>query len=364
MLIDVLEIILITYNRKRYLKRTLEQLFAENSPVRNINITILDNVSTDGSFEVIQEYAQKFPNLRHIRHNRNIGGVANSLRAFEMATKKYIWVLCDDDRYDWSNWGEVENAIEREEELICVSRYALADEDKDKLEHQMFQLTFIPAGIYKTTTITDASLRNAYDHIHSLLPQSCFVIGLINAGKRIYVIDKAIVDRSQNEPVDETFTRGYKSEELAPSTRSICWIAGYANVCSILKDNALKHRAMLRAIDYKEIHNGFENFCDYISYCYAGRENWVQVLSVFMQLDKASQRALLEHFIKNQNNFVSDEKVLYDFFLEFGAEYEEMFRLPNGQLSFNKKVYTMQLDDGTVRTISVFDTPPKAENAA
>jgi len=364
MLNNDLEIILFTYNRAKQLRRTLEQLFAENSPIRHTDITILDNHSTDATFDVIQEYARKFSNVKHVRHNRNIGGVANSLRAFEMASRKYVWVLCDDDRYDWTAWSEVESAMARNEDLICIARYALSEENKDKPEHQIFQLTFIPAGIYKTTNITEAALRIAYDNINSLLPQTCFVAGILNAGKRIHTISSPIVLRSQLEPVDETYTRGYKQEDLPLKTRAMCWIVGYANVCSLLKDEMIKHRTLLIAIDFKEIHDGFDKFCEYITYCYTGKEYWTLVLSLFLQMDKASQRILLESFMKNQIHFMTDEKVMYEYFLKFGAEYSTLFSLPNGEASFSKKVYSMKLEDGTLRTISVFDTAPKVENVA
>lgn len=35
-----LQIILITYNRKNYLQRTFDQIFADNSPIKGFDITI------------------------------------------------------------------------------------------------------------------------------------------------------------------------------------------------------------------------------------------------------------------------------------------------------------------------------------
>ena len=99
-----LQLFLITYNRKKKLQFTLDSLL--NSPVAKYDITVLDNASTDGTSEMLDEYAEKHENIKHVRHNVNIGGNANICRAFEMAAscgKKYAWILCDDDRYDWSN---------------------------------------------------------------------------------------------------------------------------------------------------------------------------------------------------------------------------------------------------------------------
>ena len=60
---------LVTYNRKDYLKRTLDKLLEDSSPLRNVDITILDNASDDGSSELIDEYCLKYSTLVHIKHN-------------------------------------------------------------------------------------------------------------------------------------------------------------------------------------------------------------------------------------------------------------------------------------------------------
>ena len=107
MLKDKLEIILVTYNRKSYLQKTLEYLFEENSPVKNLQITILDNKSNDGSSELIDEYAKKYSNLIHIINNRNIGGNGNITKAFTISKKDYVWVICDDDKFDCKQFENI-----------------------------------------------------------------------------------------------------------------------------------------------------------------------------------------------------------------------------------------------------------------
>ena len=108
---DQLEILIPTYNRKPHITRTLTQLTAPESPVRACSITVLDNASEDGSSEVIADFANKFPNIKHIRHTKNIGGNANITRAYELARAPYVWVVCDDDSFRWEAWPEIENAL-------------------------------------------------------------------------------------------------------------------------------------------------------------------------------------------------------------------------------------------------------------
>ena len=120
---DTLEIILITYNRKEYLENTLKQIFASSSPLSGLDITILDNKSNDGTSELVQKYSKRYSNIKHVINNRNIGGNANIARAFEIASKKYVWVLCDDDNYDFTHFDEVVEGMKNNVDVILASRY-------------------------------------------------------------------------------------------------------------------------------------------------------------------------------------------------------------------------------------------------
>lgn len=106
---SVLEIMLITYNRYEYLDNTLNHL--EKSPFAKCHITVLDNCSTDGTAEVTDKYRNKFEDFTVIRHPRNIGGDYNFLRAIELSTYRYTWILCDDDNYDFTHSDDVIDAI-------------------------------------------------------------------------------------------------------------------------------------------------------------------------------------------------------------------------------------------------------------
>lgn len=106
----VLEIFLITYNRSAKLDNTLRQL--KDSPFSRCRFTVLDNCSTDETPDIAARYRDEFPNYRVIRHPRNIGGDYNFLRAVELSTSFYTWILCDDDNYDFTYAQDVIAAIE------------------------------------------------------------------------------------------------------------------------------------------------------------------------------------------------------------------------------------------------------------
>ncbi|MEA4967872.1 MAG: glycosyltransferase family 2 protein [Bacteroidaceae bacterium] len=294
-----LEIILITYNRKNYLQRTFDQIFADNSPIKNFNITILDNKSTDGTSELIEQYVKIFPNIKHIIHNHNIGGNANIVRAFELASKEYIWVLCDDDVYDWSNWSEVEKAVNNNENIICLSRYALPD--PKKTEAQILQLTFVPSNIIKTSFLSDSMIKSMYDNIFAFFPQLLPTIYAVNNKLKIYVVTKPIVHNGMDtRTLDTGYKRGTEVEYISQRNLTMSWIVGYANLCSMIKDSKLKHRTMLYAIKY--IHINFSRFCRDMHRLYFEKKNWFQIIDVSSQLDLITKVRLLSslfrrHFI-------------------------------------------------------------------
>ena len=123
MIKDDLEIFIITYNRAEKLKATLESIF--NSPVKNCNIKILNNSSTDNTEEICKNAISAFypqsddnKNVTYIKNNKNIGISGNIIKAMELASKKWLWIVADDDGFDWSHWDEIENALNQDYDIV------------------------------------------------------------------------------------------------------------------------------------------------------------------------------------------------------------------------------------------------------
>ena len=257
---DKLQIFIITYNRKRLLIRTLNSILSEQSPVKDYDITVIDNASTDGTSDVIKEFSEKFSNIKHLRHPYNIGGNANICRAFELAAscgKEYAWILCDDDVYDFSNWSEVEENINNKKDIICVSDYSFPSEaDKTNPAYQIFQLTFVPASIFRTDAMSSSVLTNMYDNIYAMFQQTCLTAKVMNNNGSIHVLSKPIVhngihckDRAENI----SLTRGYCKNSVSERREKTTWILGFAAVISLFKDKQLILDCFENAILYKDI---------------------------------------------------------------------------------------------------------------
>ena len=108
---DKLQIILITYNRAKHVQKTFEQLLKDISPVKFFDILVLDNNSTDNTKEIVEEFQKKYANIKYSKNRYNLGISGNIAKAMEVASKEYVWIIADDDKFDFSNWNEVEYAI-------------------------------------------------------------------------------------------------------------------------------------------------------------------------------------------------------------------------------------------------------------
>ncbi len=291
MLKNNLEIILITFNRKNFLQKTLSSLLGEHSPVREIQLTILDNASTDGTGELLRQYAARYPNIKHIRNPKNIGPNANIVHAFELAQKPYVWVLCDDDEYDFSAFEEVVAAMEEKADLIVVNTEFTQGDATFPALYRL--LTFLPAAIYKTSHITSEVLINMYNNLPNWFPHLAYTADMINHNNRhIVSVSSNIVKRGgeeNNEWNDKTEDLSSKtlpltakySPFLPPSQKYKFIEVGYLASCELIQDKHLRAQAVRVCQPNKSLCRIFRNIIKQnIRYCQSFKGNYAIVGSV------------------------------------------------------------------------------------
>lgn len=247
-----LELFLITYNRKSKLQRTLQTVLSETSPLRHMPFTILDNASTDGTSEWLQIFCKDYSNIRYIRHAKNIGGNANITRAFEMAQAEYVWVLCDDDVYDFVHWNDCEQALETKPAAVVVANYNRPHRGVAAL---FKQLSFVPAAIYRTNLITADVLTNMYFNISNMFPQLAVASAAINSQEAIPILDHALVTMELNSGND-SYVRGMTKPH--PLLSQNFWSLGYLRSLPLL---AARNHRVACAFEAQTEEECFYNFC-------------------------------------------------------------------------------------------------------
>lgn len=93
-----ISIIITSFNQKQYLANAIESVLKQTVPPHEL--VIVDDSSTDGSTELIQQYARRFPHMiRPFFQSRNIGIPRNRNFGLSKATGDLVVFLDGDDRF-------------------------------------------------------------------------------------------------------------------------------------------------------------------------------------------------------------------------------------------------------------------------
>jgi len=93
-----ISVVMCTYNGVRYLREQLDTILAQTYPI--YEIIIQDDGSTDGTFDVLQQYAKQFPQIQVFKNEKKHGINGNFFSAMARATSDYIAISDQDDLWD------------------------------------------------------------------------------------------------------------------------------------------------------------------------------------------------------------------------------------------------------------------------
>ena len=116
-LIDDIQIFLMTHNRADLISESLESLLSQTAGVKEI--TVLDNESADNTEAVVSSFFQ-----RGVKYQKTVGFLGNFNFAHENASKKYVMLFHDDDILHPEYLEKVLEILNKEKKIAAVySRY-------------------------------------------------------------------------------------------------------------------------------------------------------------------------------------------------------------------------------------------------
>ncbi|CAK0777465.1 hypothetical protein CCP3SC1AL1_80020 [Gammaproteobacteria bacterium] len=202
-----LDIILITFNRRDFLEKTLKTLFS--SPFRGCNLWLLNNASTDDTLQVCYFWQSQFPHCTLVTHTFNIGGNANILRAYEYGNAEYKWILCDDDDLQFEPIEDLLETIQESKyDLIRISDAEIEKKERGqantlseilegKNQSSFLSFSFVPGVIFRANPIA-LTMNRAYHHIYTSYPQLFVLFGAFELSASVYTTRQAVVVRGVN----------------------------------------------------------------------------------------------------------------------------------------------------------------------
>lgn len=152
----------ITYNQAPYIRQCLDGFLSQQITFP-IEIVLYDDASTDGTQEIIQEYAQQYPSLFNVflnQENQYSKGIRGMNMKFNLhrCKGKYI-AFCEGDDY-WTDPDKLQKQVdfleENPEYSICCTNYSEVDDNGKILKENVWD------GIRLSPTITHEMILKLY----------------------------------------------------------------------------------------------------------------------------------------------------------------------------------------------------------
>lgn len=136
----LVSIALCTYNGEKHLKQQLDSILAQT--YSNLEIVIVDDCSTDNTFSIASNYAEKDSRIKCFKNETNLGFNKNFERAIGLTTGEYIAISDQDDIWLPHKIESLLNNIESKWLIFSNSSYI--NDDNEILEGSMLY-SFNPA---------------------------------------------------------------------------------------------------------------------------------------------------------------------------------------------------------------------------
>ena len=127
--------IITNYNKGPYIEEAIESVVKQTYP--NIEIIVVDDKSTDGSVEIIENVIKKYKDkdIKLIKHSENLGSSAARNSGIKASTGEYIQFLDADDYYLENRTEFLVNKIGKKD-FVITNYYGMNNSKIYIIDHQ------------------------------------------------------------------------------------------------------------------------------------------------------------------------------------------------------------------------------------
>lgn len=119
--LPLISVIMPCYNREKYVVEAIESIL--NQTYSNFEFIIIDDCSTDNTFEVVKEYAKKDNRIIALRNDKNYSIVHSLNKGIKLARGKYIARMDDDDISLPKRFEKQVEFLENNEDVIVLGTF-------------------------------------------------------------------------------------------------------------------------------------------------------------------------------------------------------------------------------------------------
>ena len=159
-------VIIPVYNTEDYLRECIESLV--NQTLREIEILIVNDGSTDSSLEIMKEFRNKYPNIIKIFDKVNGGQASARNYALPFAQGEYLGFVDSDDWVDSTMYEEMYEKAEKEDADIVIC---------DMVDHFPDRTVCYPSSRFENKfKVTPSACNKLFKR--SLVKEDVFPVGL------------------------------------------------------------------------------------------------------------------------------------------------------------------------------------------
>lgn len=127
----LISIITPNYNCGRFIAQTIESVLAQTYP--NWEMLIVDDCSTDNSYQIALEYSQKDGRIKVYQNEKNSGAAVSRNKAIELSQGEYLAFLDSDDLWLPEKLEKQLRFMEENDCDFSFTEYEHIDEDNNSL---------------------------------------------------------------------------------------------------------------------------------------------------------------------------------------------------------------------------------------
>ena len=122
-----------TYNGKKYVEELLDSI--RNQTVQPDEVIIMDDRSTDGTYDIVNKYIAKhgLENWKNHKNEKNLGWRANFREAFKKCSGDLVFLCDQDDIWMPDKISCMKKVMEENDDIqLLISNYAVMDVDREE----------------------------------------------------------------------------------------------------------------------------------------------------------------------------------------------------------------------------------------
>ncbi|MCD7728665.1 MAG: glycosyltransferase [Clostridia bacterium] len=137
----ILTIAVPTYNRANKLKICIDRLLEQVKSIKEVEVIVSDNASTDNTQEMMTDYCAEHDCIRYFRNDTNVGPDRNFLNCYEKANGKYVLLLGDDDFLLPGAVASIVSSLKKEPVALFINSCGIEDDKTLKYTRPRFEET-------------------------------------------------------------------------------------------------------------------------------------------------------------------------------------------------------------------------------